>query len=277
MQGVSSAGGKASGFSLPRRARRQDAGVVSELFPPCPPAAPPVARAPERPLAAWPAVGNVRWLLWAECLLFVCAILAYSLFALPSRRAPPIVAILFFAFAIAFPVLVNRLHGDGPREGGIRLDNVVASLREVVPVLLLLLGGVALVGWAVDGWHADLPGRTLRRAGRYLLYGPAQQYLLLGFLLRRLLQTGLASPRAIAVSAALFALVHLPNWPLVAVTFVLGLVSGTLFLRRPNIFVLGLMHGTLAVLIRLAWPESWMQALTIGGNWLERTGNLPGP
>src|SRR5215813_13992680 len=54
--------------------------------------------------------------------------------------------------------------------------------------------------------------------------------------------------RAVAVGAALFGAVHLPNWTLCALTAIACTIWMTLFLRWPNLWVHGLSHGWLASL-----------------------------
>jgi hypothetical protein len=227
------------------------------------------------PWRAWPAQGLVRGVLVTEAVAVTAVIVLYTWMALPSDRAPLVVRILFFAGLAVVPIALNRLHGDGPREGGIRLDNLGASARGAWGPLVALLVVIAAVGFAVGGWHADAPDRVVKRALRYLAYGPVQQYLLLGFLLRRLHQAFGRPAPAVLLAAVLFGAAHAPNVPVMALTALLGVVSAVLFLRAPNVLVLGWMHGLLAVVVRYAWPDAWLERLTVGGNYLERMGWLP--
>jgi len=40
-----------------------------------------------------------------------------------------------------------------------------------------------------------------------------------------------------------------------------------LFYRQPNLFILALSHGWLAVLVRYSWPAEWLRNLRIGPSY----------
>ena len=101
-----------------------------------------------------------------------------------------------------------------------------------------------------------------------------QQFLLQSSVLRRVRQGGLPAPAAVLASAALFALVHAPNWTLVGLTGAAGVVWCALFLRRANILTLGISHGLLALLVYHAWPKAWHLGLAIGPKFLDRAARL---
>lgn len=219
---------------------------------------------------AWPAPPGWGGVLVAEAVLVAAAIVAYTNLALPSHRVPGWVGPAFFVGILLVPIVLARWHGDGPREMGVRVDNLGVALRTVVPATLVLLVVVALVGLALGSWHVDAPHRVLKRVGRYLLYGPVQQLLLCGFLFRRLHQAfGGALPAAL-LAGLLFGAAHAPNVPLMGMTAAVGVLSCQLFVRAPNVLAVGWMLGLLAVVVRYAWPEAWLERLTVGGNYLER-------
>ncbi|MGE0192760.1 MAG: CPBP family glutamic-type intramembrane protease [Planctomycetota bacterium] len=219
---------------------------------------------------AWPAPPAWGAVLVAEAALVTAAILAYTHLALPSHRVPGWVGPVFFVGIFVVPIALARWHGDGTRAMGVRVDNLGASLRAVAPVALLLLGIVAAVGLAMGTWHLDAPDRVMKRVARYLLYGPVQQLLLCGFLFRRLHQAlGGALPAAL-VAGLFFGAAHAPNLPLMGMTTVVGVVSCWIFARVPNVLAVGWLLGLSAVVVRYAWPETWLERLTVGGNYLER-------
>lgn len=219
---------------------------------------------------AWPAPPAWGGVLVAEVVLVTTAIVAYTNLALPSHRVPGWVGPAFFVGILLVPIALARWHGDGPKAMGLRVDNLGVALRTVLPATLALLVVVALVGLLLDAWHLDAPHRVLKRVGRYLLYGPVQQLLLCGFLFRRLHQAlGRVLPAAL-LAGALFGAAHAPNVPLMGMTAVVGVLSCVLFVRTPNVLAVGWMLGLLAVVVRYAWPEAWLERLTVGGNYLER-------
>ena len=156
------------------------------------------AQAVRRPAAA------VRVLLVAEVVGYVAAVSAYLLLALPAGEAAGAPAVAAAVGALAFPIAMNLLHGDRPSDSGLRLDNLSASAREVLPATVALLAGVFAAG-GVGGPHWAGWGHFAEHAGLYLAWGPVQQYLLQAFGLRRLLQAGLPVWEAVVLAAGLFA------------------------------------------------------------------------
>lgn len=209
-------------------------------------------------------------LLVAEVLLYVGAFAGYIWIALPDAARLGGWNAAFALFAVGFPICMNLLHGDRPRDSGIRLDTLGPSSREVGLATLAMAGGISLAGMLVGGWHWNSWPRLAEQMGLYVAWGLLQQYLLQAFALRRLLQARLPAVVAVPLAAGLFAAVHAPNWPLVAVTAGSGVIWCVLFLRRPNLLPLGLAHAALAVLVYHAWPRDWHYGLAIGPEYLQR-------
>ncbi len=208
-------------------------------------------------------------LLIVEVVFYVSAVSSYAFFALPTKTVAWY-DVAFFIFAAAFPIAMNLLHGDRPADSGLRLDNLGVSAREVALATAAMAAGIVLVGLLTDGFHWTNWKHFRSRAVVYLLWGPLQQYLLQAFALRRLRQASLPAPLAVVAAAGLFALVHAPNWPLVALAAGGGVVWCVLFLRHANLITLGLAHAAMAILLYHAFPESWLHRLTIGGEYLLR-------
>ena len=104
--------------------------------------------------------------------------------------------------------------------------------------------GLALVSIVLVPPQADI-GRTIINSLYYLVWGFAQQYALQGFVLLRLLDTGLN--RSVPICAAtIFALIHAPNVGLMVLVFLGGWLWSSLFRREPNLFALAISHALLA-------------------------------
>jgi len=202
--------------------------------------------------------------------VYVAVLWAYVWFALPPDGAPGWVPVVFVVFAVGFPICMNLLHGDRLADSGIRVDNLASSAGRVAAVTVVMGAVLAGVGLAAGGFHWVSWGRFGDKCAMYLAWGPIQQYLLQAFAVRRLRQAKLPTWVACAGGAALFGLIHSPNWPLVSMTTVAGIVWARLFLRNPNIITLGLAHGSLAVLAYHALAVSWLANLTVGGAYLVR-------
>lgn len=206
----------------------------------------------------------MRALLVGEVLVFVGACMAYIWLLMPTAKHPQWYHVASIIVLGTFPICMNLLHGDRPKDSGIRLDNLGASARPVAAVTIVFVIGVIVVGLAVGGFHWVKWRRFAELCGGYLAWGLVQQYLLQAFALRRLRQAALPVLPAAILAAGLFAFIHSPNWPLVALTFGAGVMWCLLFVRRPNLLPLGLAHAVLAVLIYHAWPVLWLDGLTVG-------------
>lgn len=149
---------------------------------------------------------------------------------------------------------------DSLSDLGIRFDNLAQALRQVLPVtglaVLLVLLAAALAG-----------EYRLERWGDLLIYLPwalIQQYGLQNFLFRGFRRVAQPSSLALVCAAVLFALFHLPNPPLVAVTLVGGALWCWLFRRVPNLFAVSLSHALLAALVLVFFKFSLFDQFQIG-------------
>lgn len=140
----------------------------------------------------------------------------------------------------------KRSNPEVLREWGFRADNFGTTLRLVLPFGILALLAMIIIGYFRStlnpSWHL-LPVLIT-----YPLWGMIQQYLLIALLagnLRRIDRPVLSKATVIGLTALLFAAIHYPIWPLIGATFVLALFYGYIYLKEPNIYVLGLFHGWL--------------------------------
>jgi hypothetical protein len=154
------------------------------------------------------------------------------------------------------------------REGARRLGFGWKEFRQASPVVLpwaAAISAVLLAAGALAGTVRNVPaGQASWGLGVYLVWGLFQQYLLNGFLANRLAEyAGAPESRLVPLAAAtLFSLAHLPNWFLMAVTFLGGYISVRVYLRYRSLYVLGVAHGVVASVLFLVVPDS------IGGHFL---------
>lgn len=177
-----------------------------------------------------------------------------------------VVVVLYFALGFAS----HWRRGESAREIGLRFDNWRASARDVAGFVALGIG-VPLLWGAVHGtWHFKVSASVLPSVAMHMLWGTAQQYGLLCFFYRRLYEV-FAGPWAATISAAaIFALCHVPNVFLIAVTFAAGIISCALYRRHPNVFILGAAHGLISLALFGALPFSVTHNLVVGpGYYLE--------
>ena len=157
--------------------------------------------------------------------------------------------LLALDFGVRFLVVAailssNIWHGDSLNRIGIRLDNFVMAGRMVLRPTVAAGFGIALVSIVLVPPQAEI-GRTIVNFLYYLVWGFAQQYALQGFVLLRLLDTGLNRSAPIC-AATIFALIHAPNVGLMVLVFLGGWLWSSLFRREPNLFALAISHALLA-------------------------------
>ncbi len=152
---------------------------------------------------------------------------------------------------------------------GFRWDNFrSAAIWYGTPTLIL---GILIcgLGWLGGSFRLDRWSDLLT----YFAWAAVQQYLLQNFL--RLRSENLfgsakeSSPVRVALmpvllAATLFALYHLPNYPLVGVTFAGGLFWCFLFSRIPNFFGVWLSQAFLTSLLLLFFKYGWANQFEVG-------------
>lgn len=169
---------------------------------------------------------------------------------------------LSYGGGILLALLSHLMFSDRRQELGLRLDNLGPALRLFAPPTL---GIVALLSIAGLIWGKISPW-DLEDVGVYFWWAFFQQYLLQNFLRMRF--SGLFHGRArdsLAAMAAglLFGLYHLPNLPLVFLTFVGGLFWCLLYNRTANLVVAGCSHALIGLFLMLFFQSS-LASLEIG-------------
>jgi membrane protease YdiL (CAAX protease family) len=181
--------------------------------------------------------------------------------------------------APAFTFAIHAARGETTRQLGFGWKD----FRAASP--LLPWAGAAACLFLAAGWLAGTirpmaPGQIALGLGAYVVWGLFQQYLLNGFLANRLAESvGCPESRLVPLSAAaLFSLVHLPNWFLMAVTFAGGYLSVRVYQRTRSLYVLGIAHAVIAFSLFLAVPDSISAHFLIGPRYvLDRYGTYPEP
>ena len=170
---------------------------------------------------------------------------------------------------IAIPVLMafsHWLRGESPRELGFQLGNLRNSLADLAPTLLLI--ALPLLAAAAI-WHTFRPigfEGVLLGLAAYLPWGLAQEYALNGYFLNRF--DAVFSGRAGSfLAASLFCAVHTPNVFLMAVTLPAGWYATLLYRRTHNLYLLGIAHAALGLLLFVVAPDSISHHLRIGPGW----------
>lgn len=213
----------------------------------------------DRALAAWEIGSLVSSALIAEWILSAAAGRTKLIVLVPGALA--------FALAISSHVL----RGEHPRDLGFRFDNFLQALKLLaVPMIAvaILCAGLGLIfGLRPDPfrWH---PERQLAgQLGLGFLWGLVQQYALQGFINRRAQIIWDKGGRSVLLTAFIFAFLHFPNPWLMLLTFIGGLVWGTVYQRAPNLFALALSHALMTWVLVSTLPLSALNHLRIGFNY----------
>jgi len=146
---------------------------------------------------------------------------------------------------------------------GFRAAQLRECMRKFGPalvalVLVMLAGGLILGTIRPIGLDQAALGLAL-----YLPWGLFQQYLLNGYFLKRF--DTVLSPRASdATAAALFSVVHCPNWFLMLFTPLAGYASIQIYRRYGNLYFLGMAHATIGFLLFMVIPDAVIHHLNVG-------------
>ena len=179
---------------------------------------------------------------------------------------------IFVVFAGGlFLVAANHLyHRDTFGKLGFRLDNFRRAARWYGGTTLVLGAGIAVLGWLSGGLRLDRWSDLVT----YFAWAAVQQYLLQNFLRLRsedLVGSVKTASSAIGgslmpvlLAATLFALYHLPNYPLVCMTFMGGLLWCFLYALIPNFFWAWLSQAFLVTIILLFFKYNVANQFQVG-------------
>lgn len=210
--------------------------------------------------------GAARWaagraVAAVELAAFAASILAFIWWLEPLGNSG--ITAAFYVYIFAFAVGSNLLHGDALRSVGIRIDTLARSARDVALPTAVAVALFALVGWIAGSLRWPEGASIATGVAGYTAWALVQQYALNGFVLQRLLDAGLRR-RAPLAAAALFALMHLPNPGLMALTFAGGLVWCRSFMGAPNLLPPAVSHACAALAADRSLPAWFVAGLRIG-------------
>jgi len=170
---------------------------------------------------------------------------------------------------IAIPAVMifsHLLRRESSRALGFQLRNLADTLYKLGPMLILI---------AILLLSAGMVLGTIRRIGfadvllalaAYLPWGLGQEYALNGYFLKRF-DAALSRRAASFLAAVLFCVVHAPNLFLMAITLPLGWCATQLYRRTCNLYLLGMAHAMVGLLLFLVVPDSISHHLRVGPGW----------
>lgn len=160
------------------------------------------------------------------------------------------------------------LRGETPAQLGFTTKHFGRAVKWLA--LPMLVVAALLVGVGYQTNSLNFGPRFWLSLTVLPIWGLTQQYILQGFIYRRLkLICGTQNTtRTIFLAASLFALVHAPNGPLMLLTLIGGLVWTWVYERAPNLLALGLSHAVMSAIAMSTLPAWFLQSMSIGYKYL---------
>jgi membrane protease YdiL (CAAX protease family) len=170
---------------------------------------------------------------------------------------------------IVIPILMflsHLLRRESPRALGLDVRNWRNGLNQVVRVLivtsiLLLSAGALFYTFRQVSFQF-----ALLSLAAYLPWGLVQQYALNGYFLNRF-QAVFSNHAASLLAALFFSAAHTPNVFLMVLTLPLGWCATIFYLRTRNLYLLGIAHAIIGLLLFLVVPDSLSHHMRVGPGW----------
>jgi membrane protease YdiL (CAAX protease family) len=154
--------------------------------------------------------------------------------------------------------------GDSLREIGLRLDTVPRTALLFAPIAITVVTLTLAIGASMESLRFPATHVAIGTLARLVLFGIAQQYVLLGFYYRGIAGVVRSSTGAILLTALIFAAFHIPNPFLMIVTFLAGAIAVAIYRRSPNLWVNGITHGIISFVLYYSLPDTVTGGLRVG-------------
>ena len=191
----------------------------------------------------------------------------YSLILLVIWTPRPLQFGLWIVAALC-TIGVIALSFEGWKTMGICTENLRQSLWAIPLAAAIALLSVAVAGHLHTLRLPHSPYLFVRHYAWYAIWAGLQQLILQCFFLARSVRLIPNTTAAAMLSAALFAIAHLPNPVLTVVTLVCGLASCLFFLHYKNLWPLAVAHAILGIAIAITIPGHLDHNMRVGISYL---------
>ncbi len=200
-------------------------------------------------------------------IVLLCA-LSVEWLILPFTKNPFLVALPILA-AVGVVFFSHRRSNESLKQIGYRFDNFGACLRLLALPMLAFFLALAIIGYGLGSLRFDkLFDLAFLKKGAWLfVWGLVQQHALQAFFNRRAQSVWGSGYRSVLFAAAIFALLHLPNFWLVIATFCGGMMWASVYQKIPNLFALALSHGLMSTALVLSAPPAALHGMRVGYNY----------
>jgi hypothetical protein len=162
-------------------------------------------------------------------------------------QANPIFTFLSYLFIVIFIIVPFVVHKESLSELGIRFDNFTKGIWKVGLVLYLCIEAVVILN---EYYQFPVGFITKNDIISWLVWGIFQQFIIQSFFYLRFKRSLKNRYLSILGAAVVFSLIHALNVPLMVLTFFGGVVLCYFFSQNRNVFVVGISHAVISVLIQ---------------------------
>jgi hypothetical protein len=166
--------------------------------------------------------------------------------------------------ALALVLLATWASFDGWSAMGLSMTGFRRSFWLVGAALLLAAVSMTLADRLHTLHVPPHPAMFAEHFWGYILWAFLQEFLLLDFILLRLQRLLPGGKAAVIAAVGLFAVAHLPNPILTALTLLWGWIACRLFLQYRNLYTLAMAHAIFGICIAVTVPGSVNHGMRVG-------------
>lgn len=209
---------------------------------------------------------SLRTVAALEVITVLLSALALIWIIVPLYPGNRLMLIASSMFALWLMIHSHRVRGETLAEIGFTTAHFGRAMHLLAAPTIIVIFIFLIFGYQADSLRLDDGIRY--KIVSLPLWGLAQQYILQGFVYRRIRVLIEKRLLATAVAATIFAIAHLPNPALTIMTLIGGLIWSLTYERAPNLFALGLSHGLMSLVAMQTLPTWAMPSLSVGYKYL---------